>query len=121
MKEEKLPYSKLIAWKVGLELAAEAQRLADQLPRGSGPLADQMRRAAMSVCLNIAEGASRTSAKDKAQRFTIARAECAEVAAAVEVGVAMGSLPSGAGERAVGLAVRCGGLLTGLIRRQRRS
>ena len=76
----RFPHTRLDAWRVALQLAAETQALAEQMPRGYGPLADRLRRAAMSTCLNLAEGAGRWTRRDKAQRFTVARAECGEVA-----------------------------------------
>ena len=48
-------------------------------------LRDQALRAAKSICLNIAEGAGRTGAADKARVYAIARGETCEVAAALEL------------------------------------
>ena len=115
----RFPHARLDAWGVAIELATQAQLLCEQMPRGNAPLADQLRRAAMSVCLNLAEGAGRWTPKDKAHRFAIARGECGEVAAAIDVAVAMKALPAGAGERAIVLADREAAMLTRLIQRCR--
>jgi hypothetical protein len=48
-------------------------------------LADQWRRAAMSVPLNIAEAVGKTSGADRANRFMIARGEAMECGAIVDV------------------------------------
>ncbi len=52
-------------------------------------LADQLRRAANSTALNIAEADGRTG-RDRANRFRIARGSALEVRAAVRLAVAWG-------------------------------
>ena len=52
-------------------------------------LADQLRRAAQSVTLNIAEGNQRTL-RDRRNRFRIALGSAAEVAACLDVALALG-------------------------------
>ncbi|MBK8937472.1 MAG: four helix bundle protein [Polyangiaceae bacterium] len=63
--------------------AREDDALAKKLPRGYGPLSDQLRRASQSAFLQLAEGAARSGA-DRAQRLRGARAEACEAAACVE-------------------------------------
>lgn len=67
-------------------VAREALRLGDlivrDLPRGYGPLADQLRRALLAQYLQTSEAASRAGA-DRLARFRIARAEAGEAAAAL--------------------------------------
>ncbi len=55
-------------------------------------LADQMRRAANSTALNIAEADGRAG-KDRVNRFRIARGSALEVGAAVRLSVAWGYVP----------------------------
>ena len=52
-------------------------------------LADQLRRAAQSVALNLSEGNRRTG-KDRRNRFRISLGSAAEVAACLEVATALG-------------------------------
>jgi four helix bundle protein len=54
-------------------------------------LADQLRRAAQSVPLNVAEGRRRTG-RDRANRYRIALGSAAEVAACLDVAMALGYL-----------------------------
>ncbi len=62
-----------------------------QLKTADRALADQLRRAASSVMLNIAEGNRRTG-KDRLQFFRIAAGSAAEVRAALEVARAWGMI-----------------------------
>jgi len=55
-------------------------------------LADQVRRAAASAALNIAEGAGRISPKDQARFFDIAYASTKEVQAVLDLAGSAGSM-----------------------------
>ena len=55
-------------------------------------LADQWRRAAYSVALNIAEGASRRGVKDFRKHLDIARTSLSEIEAILDLAVALGYL-----------------------------
>lgn len=50
-------YKELVVWQKAMELAGEVYRLASLLPKSETyALSDQMRRAAVSIPSNIAEG-----------------------------------------------------------------
>ena len=67
-------YKDLIVWKRAMELATAAYKVAQKLPREENyALADQIRRSAVSIPSNIAEGYGRGSAKDYARFLSIAR------------------------------------------------
>lgn len=85
-------HQRLRAWDVALEALARCDAAARKLARGYGPLADQLRRASQSACLQIAEGAAKAGA-ERAQRFRGARAEASEAAAALEAAAVLGLLP----------------------------
>ena len=68
-----------------IELAELTADLIEHLPRGYAALADQLRRAAMSVPLNFAEGCGKQHPKDRRRYFFIARGSANEVAAAIDV------------------------------------
>jgi len=68
-----------------LELVQLAKVVIDQLPQGYGFLADQLRRAAASVPLNFAEGAGKSSARDRRRYFSTAKGSAYEVAAIFDV------------------------------------
>ena len=48
-------------------------------------LKDQLERASLSVCLNVAEAAGRRSPRDKARFYAIARGSATEVAALLDI------------------------------------
>ncbi|HEY2031562.1 MAG TPA: four helix bundle protein [Myxococcales bacterium] len=109
----RLPHEKLIAYQVAVELLAEVRkmRVADL------KLRDQVSRAAKSVCLNIAEAVGRCSDADRKRVYAIARGECCETAAAIDIALATGECDATRGRAARATAGRVYALLTGLIRR----
>ena len=112
-------HERLDAYQVALELFAGVERLAAGLPRGQADLKDQVRRAAAATVRHIAEGANRWGRRDKAARFVLARAECGECAAALEMAARIGAVEPGAVVGLRGLALRVSAMLTGLVRRMR--
>ena len=56
-----------------------------RFPPGHASLADQLRRAATSICLNIAEGSGEFSPKEKARLYRIAKRSATECAAILDV------------------------------------
>ena len=111
------PQHKLEAYKLAVELAVHAKRVADGVPRGHRNLADQLLRAATSVVLNIGEGANRMGPGMKRQRYTEARGECGEVATAVELLVAFELSTVDDVDALLRLCCRVGRMLTQLVRR----
>ena len=80
-------------------------------------LRDQAIRAGTSVCLNIAEAAGRTGVADRARVFAIARGECCEAAAALDIALAAGRCRTDVAAAGAAHARAAYALLTGLIRR----
>jgi four helix bundle protein len=83
------------------------------LPRGYGPLADQLRRALLGAYLNLTEAAARDG-NDRRQRFRCARAECNEAAAALEAAVALGLASDDQANRVLADLDRLAAMLTRL-------
>ena len=71
---------------------------------------------AKSACLNTAEAAGRVSPADKARVFAIARGECVEAAAAVEIAALADDTTADAAETVIFAANRLYAMLTGLAR-----
>ena len=73
MSPHQFSFEKLLVWQEAKELSKEVYKLTKEFPAEEKfGLTQQIRRAAMSVCANIAEGSCRSSAKDQAHFTTIA-------------------------------------------------
>jgi four helix bundle protein len=73
-------FKSLIVWQKSIVLAQGVYQLTDLLPtRENYALADQMRRSAVSVPSNIAEGSRRGGKKDYAHFVSIAHGSLAEL------------------------------------------
>lgn len=88
-------FQKLDVYRCATEFLAWSAPLAEQAPRGYASLADQLRRAALSIPLNIAEGSGKFD-KDTRRFYAIARGSALECAAILD---AFESLAFAAGER----------------------
>jgi four helix bundle protein len=79
-------FRKLLIWQRSKALAVAVYRLTADGPLGKDfGLRDQLRRAAVSVCSNIAEGDARRTDKESVQYFFIAKGSLAEVSAQLEI------------------------------------
>ena len=83
-------------------LARELARAVHAAGIGDPELRDQATRAAKSAFLNIAEGLPDTSVAVRRRHFAIARNSLCEVAAAVDLAVAIGALPEATAVALVG-------------------
>jgi len=63
-------------------------------PRTSGEIADQLRRASMSISANLAEGSGRWHKGDRKQFFWVARASACECVTHLRFAVAVGLIPA---------------------------
>ena len=102
---------KLDAYNVALEFQFVVQAVAASCP---SVLRDQLERAALSILLNVAEGAGRRSRRDKARFFGIARGSAYECSAALDVLYLRGLVAARAYARGQRLLVRLGQMLTRL-------
>ncbi len=90
-------HQRLRCYRMALEVAQRMPALTGRWPKGSGYLEDQLKRALASVLLNTAEGNARSSPRERARFFTIARASAAEVAACIDIAVAYRMMPEAEG------------------------
>jgi len=73
-------FTDLNAWKEGHRLVLQIYKLTKKFPTDERfALSDQMRRAAISITSNIAEGFSRQSFKEKLQFYSIALGSITEI------------------------------------------
>jgi len=112
---DRFTHHRLDVYHLSLELAVAGKGIADAIPRGYRSLADQLIRSAPAVVLLVAEGANRSTPKQKHQRFVEARGECGEAAATVELATRMGFVSSEQAAPFLELADRVAAMLTRLI------
>jgi four helix bundle protein len=73
------------AYQLAIQFAGIALKIVDQLPAGHAALRDQLKRAAFSVPLNIAEGTGKNRAADRKRFYAIARGSAMECAAICDI------------------------------------
>lgn len=78
-------YKDLDVYKCSIKFLALAWKLAKDFPRGNGDLADQLKRASLSVPLNIGEGAGRRTPADSGKHYSISRGSAMECSAVLDV------------------------------------
>ena len=104
------------AWQVAMDLAAENYRLTKLLSQEEKyTLGDQLRKAAISVPSNIAEGQARGSTREFVRFLYIARGSVAEIKTQLLLAVRVSYLSKEEINIAMGLCTCSGKLLTGLI------
>ena len=72
--------SKFEAYSLALELYQECEKL----PMNR-ILRDQLSRASLSICLNLAEGSAKPTVRDRAKFYAIAFGSCREVQSVIEM------------------------------------
>ncbi len=110
-------YKDLEAWQVSMALVVEVYRVTANFPKQEVfGLTSQMRRAAVSVASNIAEGKGRFSDRELGQFLGVARGSVFEIETQAAIAMELGFLSE---SQALELAERCaevGRLLNGLIK-----
>ena len=110
------PHEQLEAWKFSMELAKAVYQLTATFPAEERyGLSQQMRRAAVSIPSNIAEGAGRNGAKEYLHFIGVARGSLAELETQMQLSVMLGFIT--ADHAAFNIADRTGRLLTGLYKK----
>lgn len=109
-------YKDLIVWQKSMDLLVEVYRLVKKLPKEETyALSDQMRRAAISIPSNIAEGKNRSSEKDYLRFLFIARGSRAEVETQLLACLRLNYLNESEIDSALNLCSEIGRMLNALI------
>ena len=111
-----LDHERLDVYKCALCFAKLSFQMLEALPRGHAQLADQLRRATMSIPLNIAEASGKTSRADRARYHAIARGSAMECGAIVDLLRLLALAPAEKLDEAKALLVRVVGMLTKMCR-----
>ncbi|MBI2038530.1 MAG: four helix bundle protein [Candidatus Nealsonbacteria bacterium] len=81
-------FEKLDVWKISLQVIREVKKIIKKFPlEEKYVLSDQIRRAALSIALNIAEGWGRKTKKDFSRFISNAIGSCLEVIASLKVAI----------------------------------
>ncbi|RFM26703.1 four helix bundle protein [Deminuibacter soli] len=111
-----LPHKQLDVYKMGRLLVVACYKLAAAFPpEEKFAMSQQLRRAALSVQLNIAEGSSRKSLQERKRFYEIARGSIIEIDAAIEIAVALQFTTTEQLQETGALLLRCYQMLTKMI------
>jgi len=109
-----LAFQRLDVYQRSAEFLALTAELKADVPRGHGPLIEQLRGAATSISLNIAEAVGRTGPADAARTYAIARGSAMECAAALDALRIFGAIAPDKYKRGCDLLERIVAMLTKL-------
>jgi four helix bundle protein len=85
ISQKLLDHEKLTVYQVAIEFVIIADEMIECLPRGRAYLSDQLQRAALSIPLNIAEGAGEYAVDEKARFYRMAKRSATECAGILDV------------------------------------
>ena len=109
-------YRELIVWQKAMALADEVYALTRRLPKEEQfALSDQLRRAAVSVPSNIAEGHGRQTEKEFKQFLSIAKGSVYELETQITICLRQGYLTEEQAHSALSLCEEVGKMLTRLM------
>jgi four helix bundle protein len=84
------PHKRLNIWAKVVELIKNVYKITSEFPREElYGIVSQMRRAAISIASNIAEGCARKSNQEKIQFFTVSRGSLSELDAQLEISLSL--------------------------------
>jgi four helix bundle protein len=108
----------LVAWQVAMDFSVAVYRATRSFPRDETlGLRLQLRRAAVSVASNIAEGHGRSGTREYARYLLIARGSLKEAETQIILAERLGYLNAVRCQELLELAVRTNKLITGLRKR----
>jgi four helix bundle protein len=114
---DRFDFENLDVFDVAIQAVVVIDALVEQLPEGRAYIKDQLRRAANSMPLNIAEGVGEFQPQEKARFYRIARRSATEAAAQLIVCRRLGLLDAPRIEEVLGLLRRVVAMLVTLVRR----
>ena len=110
-------YTDLEVWQAAMDLAEDIYRITKTFPKEETyALTIQLRRAAVSVPSNIAEGKGRSSGKELAQFLCHSRGSLFEIETQINLARRLGYLDASRAEAFLRKTTRVGQLLNGLLR-----
>ena len=111
-------YKELLVWQKAMDLTEEVYRLTKLLPKEEiFVLSDQLRRAAVSVASNIAEGYGRNAMRDFVRFLGIAKGSLFETETQLIMCVRLGFLTSQQIQKALDLSDEIGKMINALSKK----
>ena len=115
---DKMGYTELYIWQKGMDLVEEVYRITLKIPESEKfGLVSQMRRAAVSVPSNIAEGYSRMSTKEYINFLSIARGSNAELETQLLICKRLGYLSDSDLRKLLMLSEEVGKMISAIIKK----
>jgi four helix bundle protein len=111
-----LDHEKLDVYQRSIQFFALVVQIVDKIPRGNSIFKDQIKRASLSIPLNIAEGAGKVSPADKQRFYAIARGSAMECGAIFDACEILGLIESEVYEQGKKLLNRIVAMLTRMCR-----
>jgi len=112
----KLNHQQLDIYAASRKFVLECYRFSKTLPQDEKfGMATQIRRAALSVHLNIAEGCSRKSEAERKRYFEVSRGSLIEVDAAIDIANDLKYMEDGSFQSLEDSMITCFKILSGLI------
>ena len=110
-------YKDLEAWQRAMELVFEIYRCTSNFPREEiFGLTSQLRRAAVSIASNIAEGKGRFSDRELSQFLAVARGSVFEIETQLAIALRLSFLSEPQSQQLLSRCAEVGRLLNGLIK-----
>jgi four helix bundle protein len=111
------PHQKLEAWSKAIELVTDVYKSSEHFPKEERyGLTGQIRRAAVSIPANLAEGAGRRSQKEFAHFLSNSQGSASELETELIIANRLGYLDEATFAKLIGQLERIGRLITGLVR-----
>ena len=110
-------FTDLVAWKEAHKLALSIYRITENFPdKEKFSLVDQLRRCAVSISSNIAEGFSRQTKKEKLQFYYTSKGSLTELQNQILIARDVGYIENAQFNKIAEQSVVAGKLITGLIK-----
>ena len=111
------PHQKLEAWSKAIELVTDVYKSSERFPKEERyGLTSQIRRAAVSIPANLAEGAGRRSQKEFAYFLSNSQGSASELETELIIANRLGYLDEATFAKLIAQLERIGRLITGLVR-----
>ena len=110
-------YRDLIVWQKAMQLVTEIYKLTENFPKSETfGLRSQLRRAAISIPSNIAEGQGRDSSKEFCHHLSIAYGSLTEAETQIQIASNLGYITKDEAGKVLAQCNEVGRLLNGLLR-----